>query len=72
MWTREKRLSQQYILILLYIDLSDKRGDCVTPTPFKCPGLCFSNGMAARDFTVMILGFGTVGQSALLHPMSST
>jgi len=35
--------------------------------PFKCPGLNFSNGVAARDFTVMILGFETVGQTALLR-----
>jgi hypothetical protein len=35
--------------------------------PFTCPGLQISNGMAARDFTVMICGFGTMGQSALLH-----
>ena len=35
--------------------------------PFKCPGLNFSDGVAARDFTVLLLGFGTVGQSALLR-----
>jgi len=35
--------------------------------PFECPGLNFSDGVAARDFTVMILGFGTMGQSALLR-----
>ena len=35
--------------------------------PFECPGLHFSNGVAARDFTVMICGFGIVGQSALLR-----
>jgi hypothetical protein len=35
--------------------------------PFKCPGLGFSGGVASRNFTVMILGFGTVGQSALLR-----
>jgi len=35
--------------------------------PFECPGLNFSGGKAARDFTVMILGFGPVGQSALLR-----
>ncbi|MDR2596750.1 MAG: hypothetical protein LBC76_05445 [Treponema sp.] len=37
--------------------------------PFECPGLNFSGGAAARNFTVMILGFGTVGQSALLRLM---
>ena len=35
--------------------------------PFECPGLNFSSGKAGRNFTVMILGFGTVGQSALLR-----
>ena len=35
--------------------------------PVECPGLHFLNGVAARDFIVMILGFGTVGQAALLH-----
>jgi hypothetical protein len=35
--------------------------------PYSCPGLNFSGGKAARDFTVMILGFGPVGQSALLR-----
>jgi hypothetical protein len=38
--------------------------------PFECPGLNFNQpttGIAARDFTVMILGFGTVGQHALLR-----
>jgi len=35
--------------------------------PFDCPGLGFSGAVASRDFTVMILGFGTIGQSALLH-----
>ena len=35
--------------------------------PFTCPGLQISNGVAARDFTVMICGFGTRGQSALLR-----
>ena len=35
--------------------------------PFNCPGLNFSGGKAERDFTVMILGFGPVGQSALLR-----
>jgi len=33
--------------------------------PFEC--LSFSGGRAERDFTVMILGFGKVGQSALLR-----
>ena len=35
--------------------------------PFECLGLNFSDGKASRDFTVMILGFGTMGQSALLR-----
>jgi hypothetical protein len=36
--------------------------------PFECSGLIVAEtGKAARDFTVMILGFGTVGQSALLR-----
>ena len=35
--------------------------------PFQCPGLHFSNGVAARGFTAMILGFGRVGQTALLR-----
>jgi hypothetical protein len=35
--------------------------------PFQCPGLRISNGVAARDFTVMICGFGTGGQAALLR-----
>ncbi len=33
--------------------------------PFEC--LNFSGGKAERNFTVMILGFGSVGQSALLR-----
>jgi hypothetical protein len=39
--------------------------------PFECPGLDFNKtnktGTAARDFTVMILGFGTAGQHAFLR-----
>jgi len=35
--------------------------------PFEC--LNFSGGKASRNFTVMILGFGPVGQSALLRLM---
>jgi hypothetical protein len=35
--------------------------------PFECPGLNLSGGRAKRNFTVMILGFGPVGQSALLR-----
>ena len=35
--------------------------------PFECPGLAFSNGVAARGFTVMIAGFGEVGQAAFLR-----
>ncbi|MDR1148445.1 MAG: hypothetical protein LBK66_07420 [Spirochaetaceae bacterium] len=42
-----------------------------THPPFECPGLNFNEttktGIAARDFTVMILGFGTAGQHALLR-----
>ena len=34
--------------------------------PFDCPNLIL-NGKATRDFTVMILGFGKVGQNALLR-----
>jgi hypothetical protein len=37
--------------------------------PFECPGLALNKttGTAARDFTVMILGFGTAGQQTLLR-----
>ena len=35
--------------------------------PFESTGLKFSKGMAMRDFTVLILGFGKVGQSALMR-----
>jgi len=35
--------------------------------PFECPALNFKNGIAAYDFTVLILGFGSVGQAALLY-----
>jgi hypothetical protein len=35
--------------------------------PFECPRLHISNGTAKNNFTVMICGFGTVGQSALLR-----
>jgi len=35
--------------------------------PWNCPALNFKNGEASHDFTVMILGFGPVGQSALLY-----
>jgi len=36
--------------------------------PFECPGLRFNeSGVAERNFNVMILGFGTVGQQALLR-----
>ena len=35
--------------------------------PFECPGLGLTGGVAARDFTVMILGFGSVGQAAFLR-----
>jgi hypothetical protein len=34
--------------------------------PYMCPGLNFSGGVAARNFNVMVLGFGLVGQRALL------
>ncbi|MDR0312124.1 MAG: NAD-binding protein [Treponema sp.] len=36
--------------------------------PFECPSLNFSEtGVAARNFNIMILGFGTVGQTAFLR-----
>jgi len=35
--------------------------------PFECPALDFNNGLAAHDFTVLILGFGSMGQTALLR-----
>jgi hypothetical protein len=35
--------------------------------PFECPALNFSGGVTSHNFTVMILGFGSVGQSALLR-----
>ena len=35
--------------------------------PFESAGLEFVDGVATRDFTVMILGFGTVGQATLLR-----
>jgi len=36
--------------------------------PYKCPGLNFDKtGAAERSFNVMILGFGTIGQQALLR-----
>jgi len=35
--------------------------------PYKCPGLGIKDGEATRGFTVMILGLGFVGESALLH-----
>jgi hypothetical protein len=35
--------------------------------PFECSGLGFSGAVASHDFTVMILGLGTIGKSALLH-----
>jgi len=37
-----------------------------THPPYKCD-LQFKDGKAARNFTVMILGFGTIGQQALLR-----
>jgi len=37
--------------------------------PFECPGLNLSGGKASRNFTVMIIGFGPVGQSAFLRLM---
>jgi len=36
-------------------------------SPFECSGLNLSGGKASRNFTVMILGFGPIGQSALLR-----
>jgi len=35
--------------------------------PYKCHGLAIKGGKASKDFIVMILGFGTVGQHALLR-----
>jgi len=35
--------------------------------PFECPALNFKNGIASHDFTVLILGFGSIGQTALLY-----
>ena len=36
--------------------------------PYKCSELKFTEkGVAARDFTVLVLGFGSVGQKALLR-----
>jgi len=36
--------------------------------PYECSGLQFNEkGVATRDFTVLVLGFGSVGQSALLR-----
>jgi hypothetical protein len=35
--------------------------------PYECPALNFSGGVTSHNFTVMILGFGSVGQSALLR-----
>jgi len=35
--------------------------------PYECKRLNFSGGTAECDFTVMIIGFGPVGQSALLR-----
>jgi hypothetical protein len=35
--------------------------------PFECPGLNFDGkGIAARNFSIMVIGFGTIGQKALL------
>jgi len=35
--------------------------------PYACPGLNFSNGVSIRNFNVLILGFGVMGQAALLR-----
>jgi hypothetical protein len=36
--------------------------------PFECPNLNFNEtGVAARNFNILVLGFGAVGQSALLR-----
>jgi len=35
--------------------------------PFRCKGLEFKKGVAERHFNVMILGFGEMGQQALLR-----
>ena len=51
--------------IINEIDLSIRQMIKKHP-PYKCQRLNFSNGVAKHDFTVMILGFGKVGQAALL------
>ena len=35
--------------------------------PHQCPNLNFHKGVASKDFKVLILGFGQMGQSALLR-----
>jgi hypothetical protein len=36
--------------------------------PFKCPGLDFNEiGVATRSLNVLVIGFGSIGQHALLH-----
>jgi hypothetical protein len=78
-WDREKieaitqekegghRKSPYTIHIINEIDLLTRKMIEARP-PFECPGLNFDKaGTAARDFTVMILGFGAAGQHALLR-----
>jgi len=78
-WNREKiesitwqKVSNQRkypytIHIINEIDLMTRQMIKEHP-PYECPGLSLTNnGMAGKDFNVMILGFGAVGQSALLR-----
>jgi len=58
--------SQYTFHIVNEVDLLVRRMIVKHP-PFECPGLNFSNGVAVRGFTVLIVGFGTVGQAALLR-----
>jgi hypothetical protein len=63
----EHRKYPYTIHIINEVDLLTKQMIEARP-PFECPGLNFNKtGIAARDFTVMILGFGTVGQYTLLR-----
>jgi hypothetical protein len=63
----EHRKYPYTIHIINEVDLLTKQVIDAHP-PFECPGLNFNKtGIAARDFTVMILGFGTIGQHTLLR-----
>jgi hypothetical protein len=77
-WSRERvqniistdngrsRCYQYSIHIINIIDLLVRQMISVHP-PYKCKGLTFTNGIASRGLTVIILGFGAVGESTLLH-----